>query len=619
MSEPYTLRRSSHGTIQNLGNFVLVIACLYWAQRILMPIALAVLLTFILSSFVSRLQRLGLGRIPAVFLVAVVSFALLGCICWVIAAQLRSLLDEIPQHRSEIAAKLKQLQQAGPTPVSNFVDMVNDIVKKIVVEPPRLSEEKEPQPVVVVHDRLPTLSWVASAFSATVELILIILFMAVLTVFMLAQREDLRHRFFQACGEGQLAVMSRAFDVAAQRISSYLRAQLLLNLAYGLTWSLCLFLLPNGEGARGVPYALFWGVLLAALRFIPYIGSWVALSFPLLLSIALSPINHAWLQPLLLISVFLVLELIVANVVEPLLFGRNAGVSPLALLIAAVFWAWLWGPIGLVLSTPLTVCLIVLGKYVPALNLLHVFFGPDPRPEIETRYYQRLLVHDEDEATEIVQARLKERPPESVYDELVLPALTLAHRDTERGSLEPNDEQFILEATRHVVEEVVGPELKTNKIAPGDNGNTAATDEPTRVLACPARGEADELALKMLDQLLRAENFQIETVSSQVLSSEIVEKVREEQPVLACISALPPGGLAQASYLCKRLRVRFPDLKIIVGRWGQSEDVDKMKDRLYASGATKVVASLLEMRQEILPLRRLKKPQANATIENVSV
>jgi hypothetical protein len=439
-----------------------------------------------------------------------------------------------------------------------------------------------------------------------VEFLLSALFMIILLVFMLAKREELRNRFFLAVGDGRLAVMSRAIDTAAQRISRFLRMQLLVNVCIGLVWSVCLLLMPDGGGGLGVSYAFLWGAVLAVLRFVPYVGTFVALAFPLLLSVTFSPVGHPWLQPLLLVGVFLTLELVTFNVIEPLLFGRNTGVSPLALLIAAVFWAWLWGPIGLVLSTPLTVCLIVFGQYIPQLSLLHVLLGPEPPAETEASYYQRLLVRDEDEAMEIVQAHLAAGRPETVYDELLLPALSLARRDAAQGRLGPRDEQFIAEVTRRIVDGVVGQE-QCPRTAPDSTASAGPVRLDTRLLGWPARGEPDELALHMLGRMLAADDCRMEIMSEDTLTSEVVQRAGEVQPAVACISALPPGGLSQASYLCKRLRQHFPDLKILVGRWGQTEDFEKAKRQLTDAGATKVVASLVEMLQEVLPVLALHK------------
>jgi predicted PurR-regulated permease PerM len=618
MIEPVPSRSNGQQFLQTLAALVLVVASLYWAQKVLIPIALAILFAFVLAPAVIRLQHYGLRRIPAVAVTIMVALAVFAVICWGVAAQLRNLLDEIPRHRAEIDAKLNQLSGVTGGATANLVDTIRDISDKLSVRPAQTVTGREPQPVVLVNDGSSVVTWLASAVGTVLEFVISMFFMIVLLVFMLARREEMRNRFFQAVGRERLVLMSRAVDTAAQRISRYLRMLLLVNFGLGVLWAALLFVIPNGEGGHGVPYPLVWGALLMALRFVPYVGTWVAMIFPVLLSMALSPVGHPWLQALLLTSVFLVLEVLAANVVEPLVFGRNAGVSPVALLVAAVFWSWLWGPVGLVLSTPLTVCLVVLGKYVPQLGALNVLFGSDPPAETGVSYYQRLLVHDEDEATEIVQARLKTHRPAAVFDELILPALILSRRDVEAGLVASADERFVVDVTRGIIDEIVS-DAPIDRRAVGwveVSGNKGAN---VLILGCPARGEFDELALHMLDQLLPEGNYQTDILSPDALTSEVVDKVRRENPILACISSVPPGGLAQASYLCKRLRKKYPALTILVGRWGQTEDVERTRSRLQEAGALKVVTSLAEMCREIVPLLSLKQRDPTSEMTNTDI
>jgi predicted PurR-regulated permease PerM len=617
MAEPFDSRSSGKQFVQTLGGLVLVVASLYWAQRVLVPLALAILLALVLAPAVNRLQRYGLRRIPAVAVTVVVALAVVSCLCWGVAAQLRNLLDEIPRHRAEIDAKLGQLPGDRAGPAAELVDMIRDISDKLRVRPPQTVNGLEPRPVVLVNDGAPLMSWLASAAGTVLEMVVSSFFVIILLVFILARREELRNRFFQAVGRGRLALLSRAVDTAAHRISGYLRTLLMVNFSLGVAWAACLFLMPNGEGGRGVPYPLVWGALLMALRFIPYVGTWVAMIFPVLLSTALSPVGHPWLQPLLLTGVFLLLELAAAYVIEPLVFGHNSGVSPVALLVAAVFWAWLWGPIGLLLSTPLTVCLVVLGKYVPQLSALNILCGSDPATETETSFYQRLLVRDEDEAAEIVHAKLKTETPEAVFDELMLPALLLARRDADAGSLRRDDEQFVTDVTRRLVDQIVSDGLRDHR-AVGHIEAVGELNGRVLMLGCPARGAFDELALHMLDQLLPEGDYRTEILSPEPLTSEVIERVRQVNPAVACISSLPPGGLAQACYLCKRLRQHFPKLKILTGRWGQTENLELTTNRLKEAGALKVVTSLLDMRREILPLLTLTQPERAAESAGVS-
>ena len=256
----------------------------------------------------------------------------------------------------------------------------------------------------------------------------------VLVVFMLIQREELRNRLFQLFGQGRLIYTTRAFEEAARSLSRFLLMQLVINAGYGLTLGLGLYLI-------GVPYPLLWGILSATLRFVPYVGTWVAIGLILLFSVAVTP---TWTLPLLLLAFVVVLELSTAYIVEPLFFGHSTGVSPIALVAAAAFWTWFWGPIGLILATPLTACLVVLGRYVPRLEFLGVLLGATSAMDPEFTYYQRLLARDQDEATDVVNAYLRAHRPETVYDAVLVPALVLAKHDRNSGELSPDDESFIL-------------------------------------------------------------------------------------------------------------------------------------------------------------------------------
>jgi hypothetical protein len=307
-------------------------------------------------------------------------------------------------------------------------------------------------------------------------------------------------------------------------------------------------------------------------------------ALPVALSLAVFP---SWTQPLLVIALFVVLEPLIFLVVEPLLYGQSAGVSQVALLVAIAFWTWLWGPVGLVLATPLTVCLVVLGKYVPALEFISVLMDDEPALQTDVSYYQRLLAADEAEASEIVQTYLRSNPPDTVYDAVLLAGLAHARRDREHHRLTDEDEQVVLRVTGGILEE-----LRAERGVP-------ASTPPAVILGCPARDELDELALAMLGDLVTSIPCEMQVTPAGMLSSEIVTLVAEQRPRVACIGFLPPGGLAQARYLCKRLRARFPDLRIVVGRWGATPGIDEARPLLLRDGADVVASTLLETREQL--------------------
>jgi CheY-like chemotaxis protein len=377
-------------------------------------------------------------------------------------------------------------------------------------------------------------------------------------------------------------------DEAGARISRYLLMQAILNGSFGLAVGLGLFLI-------GVPYAVTWGSLAAALRFIPYLGAFVALLLPLAISLAVFP---GWLQPALVVGLFLVLELITGSVLEPWLYGQSAGVSQVALLIALTFWAWLWGPVGLLMATPLTVCLIVLGKHLPALGFLVVLMGDRPVIEAKARYYQRLLARDQGEASDIVEAYVNTDGRESVYDTVLLPALYYAKQDRDRGLLTEGDAQFVGQATREILDVLAHDAPAPSERDTGDLSVSGA-DTRVRIAGCPARDEADALALEMLRHVLDPARYRIEVSGTGMLTSEVVAWVDRHRPALLCIGSVAPGGLSQARHLCKRLRSQCPELKIVVGRWGLHDERDTDRQQLLAAGADHVETTVLDTQRAL--------------------
>ena len=278
----------------------------------------------------------------------------------------------------------------------------------------------------------------------------------------------------------------------------------------------------------------------AVLRYVPYIGIWIAALPPILLSLAMFA---GWAHPLLVIGLFLTVELFASNVAEPRLYGRSIGVSEVALLVAAAFWTFLWGPIGLILSSPLTVCLVVLGKYVPPLKFLDVLLGDEPPLDAHVTFYQRLLARDQDEATQLVLAQAKASPPEQIYDDFLIPALNYAKRDREGDDLTESDEQFILQAIREILEDLGERReaaTQANEAIPPEDQPNASSPIRLRVLACPARDEADRLALKMLRQLLDPAKWVVEVAAVETLTADLVTQVAEKAPALVCIGACRP-------------------------------------------------------------------------------
>jgi predicted PurR-regulated permease PerM len=562
----------------------LVVAALYWLQGVLIPVALAVLLTFLLSPVVGTLQRRGLGRVPAVLVTVLLTLSLLGGVGWVLTRQLVTLADELPRYSLNIQHRIADLRGASKGgSVEKVQKTVEDVVGEIQkTDKPGVTRQKpvavalEP-PSILVH--LPTLlQALASAVVVTA-----------LMIFMLLERRELRDRVILLIGYRRMTATTRALDEAGARISRYLLMQSIINGSFGVAVGLGLFLI-------GVPYAVIWGFLTAALRFIPYVGSSVAAVLALALSLAVFP---GWLQPALVVGLFLVLDLAIM-MIEPWLYGQSAGVSQVALLIAVIFWTWLWGPVGLLLATPLTVCLIVLGKHLPGLGFIVVLMGDRPVIEAKARYYQRLLARDQDEAADIVEACVSADGRESVYDAVLLPALYYAKQDRDRGLLTEGDAQFVGQATREILDvlahDAPAPsDRDTGDLSVSDHGN----DTRVWIVGCPARDEADALALEMVRHRLDPARYRFEMIGASMLTAEVVAWVDLHRPALLCIGAVAPGGLSQARHLCKRLRSQCPELKIVVGRWGLHDEKDADRQQLLAAGADHVETTVLDTQRAL--------------------
>ncbi|HTK73677.1 MAG TPA: AI-2E family transporter [Gemmataceae bacterium] len=585
---------------------VLVITCLYWAQAIFIPVAMAIFLTFLLSPPVTALQRRGLGRTPAVVVVVLTTALVLGGVGWLVTSQVSNLVGSLPQYSDVIRRKANQIRDWAS---SGVIGEVQHLTQKVAEEVKQDAKDKNqaktderpserstatsteasrPEPVrgVVLEPATSSLWSLPETIRPFAEGLGQTGLVAVLAIFMLIKREDLRNRLIRLVGHGRITTTTKAVDDAGRRISRFLVVQLVINSIWGTLFALGLL-------ALGVPYAALWGFLAALLRYIPYVGIWFAMLMPVMLAVAIS---DGWGQPLGVLGLVAGLEVVSYNFVEPLLFGQAIGVSEVALLIAAAFWAWLWGPVGLVLSGPLTVCLVVAGEYVPWLHFIAVALGDAPALEPRVAFYQRLLAHDQDEATDVVESYANDHPPEAVYDDLLVNSLNLLKRDRWDDELTAEDERFILatvvEAADHVAASHAWPE---------DN---SPSDRRGKLLSCPAEDAADEAALQLLAGALDERHWQVDIAPANLLAAELTTRIEQAEPDVLCIVALPPGGLAHARYLCKRLRMRFPDLKIVVGRWGLLADsVESNRRALTAAGADEVTTSLAETRRWLLEWR----------------
>jgi len=514
-----------------------MVLLLYFAKPFIVPLVVAALVTFILSPLVDFAQRLRLGRVPAVLLVVLLSLLAATCITYVLGNELVRLAVELPTHRAEIEAKLSGLRGIGSGGLTGLFDMVRD-----------LGGSPPPGTTVTLATGGGAIDRVLGVMGELVVVLASCFVVLLLVIFMLTKREDLRNRALGLLGYGHLTGATRATVEGARRLSRLLLAQLSVNLGLGAVFGLGLAIL-------GVPYWFVWGFAAAVLRFIPYVGVLIAAAAPALLAVATSP---GWALPAGVVGLMVVLEIMTANVIEPLLFSRHTGVSPLALLVAAAFWTWLWGPVGLVLSTPLTLCLVVLGQHAPRFGFLAMLLGDLPALPAHASSYQRLLAVDEREAQARAAVHAREHGNAAVFDDVLLPALKHVRRDREREWVEAKDEAFVFDATARAlltVAEVPSVGLPTR-------AGLGESDAVPRVLplglALPAHHRSEEVALAMIARLCAPNVARVEVCSSRAMPAGIDAQITRERPALLVIGVLPPGGLAPALFLCGRIAHASP-------------------------------------------------------------
>ncbi len=578
--------------------FVLIIAlaALYFAKEILIPLSLAALIAFLLTPAVTRFEKWRLPRVVGVILVMVLSLSLVAGLGWIAVNQLVDVLNQLPNYKANIHAKFEALRGPGKGSLAKASESVKELGKELSGEPeqsptgqpaktarapkdaPLLPSLERPVPVRVVESQpsaLQSLGGVLGPLLAPIGTAVIVL---VFSIVMLIKREDLRDRLIRLIGQTQLNLATEAFDDATTRISRYLRLQFVINTTFGGLIALGLYFI-------GVPNALLWGVLAGVLRFLPYIGAIVGASVPLVLSLALF---NSWHQPLMCLGLFLIVEPTVAYLIEPALYGAHTGISSLAILVSAAVWTALWGPIGLVLSTPLTVCLVVMGRHVPQLKFLHILLGDEPVLTPAAQFYQRLLAMNQLEARAVIETFLKDRPVIQLYDEVVIPALSMAEEDRHKGALDDTRERFLVQSIEEFVAE------RADEIeAPPRRG--------TRVVCLAGSDKADEITAAMLGQVL--EGLGYAAVSFPVLDSpaEFLKTLSCQPNDILCISAVPPFALMRARSLSKELRTRFPELRILLGLWGFAGAGAKSDQRLENAFAVEVVTTLAQAVERISP------------------
>lgn len=572
---------------------VLVVFVLYWAQAVFVPIALAILLTFVLTPPVTWLQR-WVGRVAAVLIVAIVVFATLALATYGLGRQLSTVVNDLPAYRVNIRQKIADIRGAQKDGSVQKFQRTLDEIKQDLARAQGERAAAEPRPMVVVPAKDSSWWGLPAMVAPLLDPLATAALVIALTIFMLLERAELRARLMRLVGHGRVAQTTKALDEAATRVSRQLLTQTAINLTYGTGLAIGLTLI-------GVPYPLLWATLAAMLRFIPYIGTSIGALMPILLSLAAMP---GWVRPMLVVALFVGLELFTYLVLETVLYAGAAGISQVGLLISVAFWTWLWGPLGLLMAVPLTVCLVVLGKHVAGLEVLSTLMADEPGLPTDQIYYQRLLAHDQSEAWELIEQYLKEHEdaPETVYDALLLPAMNYAERDRYGDRLTPDMERDVVEGTRELLADVSAA-LAT---ARPRSGLRDRESPPLRVFGYATNEGADALSLKMLEQLVeyQAETTAIvwEMSTARMLSTEVLDSARQHSVRAIVIADLPPSPASKTRYLVRKLRAALPDIPILVGRWAPTDVADENAQALLDAGATHVATTLADTAAQLRQL-----------------
>ncbi len=604
---------------------IVVVAALYYGRDVLIPITLAVLLSFLLSPLVELLRRARLGRIPSVILAVVLALGVILALGTAIGTQVAELAKDLPQYQTTIEQKITSLRDNTARKLSGIIGSFHHQLGPGAqpAAAPRTPSaggtqpQENPVPVVVTQPSPSALQIGEKVLSPILNPIATAGIILIVTIFALLQKEDLRDRAIRLLGASDLERTTVAMNDAGRRLGRYFLTQLGLNTSFGVIIAVGLYFI-------GLPNPVLWGILGALLRFIPYIGSWIAAALPIVLAAAVAP---GWSMVIWTAVLYAATELSMGQVVEPLVYGHSTGLSPLAVVVAAIFWTWIWGPIGLIISTPLTLCLVLLGRYSEHLEFFDVLLGDRPALTLAESFYQRMLAGDPDEAEEQAERYLKDRPLSSYYDEVALQGLQLAASDFLRGALPPAKLERLEEATKELVRELgayaeppparadadspeLRPEAEGQARARGAAETGGAIDKDrlapewqgeAPVLCIAGRGPLDEAAAAMLAQLLGGRGLGARVVPHEAVSRARIASLDVRGVAMLCLAYVDiSGNPAHLRYLLRRLRERLPGARLLVGLWPAQDPILRDHALRQAVGADDYVSTLEEAVQACL-------------------
>ncbi|TWU58263.1 AI-2E family transporter [Rubripirellula reticaptiva] len=615
---------------------ILAVTAMYFARDVFIPLSLGLLLSFLLSPIVNRLQRLGVPNVMAVVATAALAFVLLAGGFTLIGRELTTLVGDLPKHKGELVAKARSL--GGMTTgvggsLGELADEVSEAIeesaepqKEATVEPtfwnkmlPKMGSEgkevphdgtsaKSPLYVQQVQDDLPLASWATTAGTvlsplATAGLV------SVFALFMLIHREDLRDRIIAVVSNGNYVTTTEALDEAAGRISRYLIAQTIVNTSYGFVLTVGLTVIGGTMTESGsFPNAILWGVLATCLRFVPYIGPTAAAIFPLAIALSVFP---GYSIAVAVFALIITMELVSNNVLEPWLYGASTGISAVAVILAAVFWGWLWGPVGLLLSTPLTVCLVVLGRYVPRFKVLSTLLGEQVEIKASMRFYQRLLANDEHRAREMLLEHVDENDLDSACDEILIPSLKRIRLDHDEEHLTDADTNRLFALVGGLISKLKEHTDPTNEQAGAESELLCESKDTATVIGCVSHHFSESLVLNLL-RLSGADHFQLDTVDDDTLPEEVGREILRRNPAAVVIVVLPRGGFAQARYLCRSIRGEGYTGPVIISCLGKFKNFDKLFVKFRKVGATSMTTSHSQTRSKIESILKRRDPVAAA-------
>ena len=555
-----------NGAWLSLLAVVLVTVLLWAAKAILLPLALGIVLAFMLSPLVRMFDRLRLPRFVGVALTMMLALGSVGGFGYVIADQFADLSTQVTRYSSQMRQKAAALRLGNNAAFRQFTRTVDRVTEQL---DGRASEVRSAQPVRMVSQLSPVQRLRESA-TGIFEPLASAVIVLVLVAFMLGQREDLRDRLIRLSGADNVIVTTRLLDEATLRVSRYLVAQMLVNLCLGT-------LVAAGLYWIGVPYAAMWGGLSALLRFVPYVGTMLSALLPASLAFAIFP---GWTETLQTLAMFLFLDVTTGYFVEPLLFGRRTGVSSFALLVSALFWIWVWGPVGLLLATPLTVCIAVLGRHVPSLRFLAILFADEPALQPHVRYYQRLLAHDIVEARGLVMRMVNDLGAVGTMDEMLIPALRLAEKHRLREEISREDIDFIVASTADVVAQIRERQIK---VPAGDKS----------VLMMSTSHPCDRIVFDMLAMAMEGGGFNVAMVADTEDPVEAAMRVVGERPDRTCIVAVSSNRGAEARSHCRRIRATLPEARLLVLQpLPDVAETGRSVSRMKEAGADRVAITL---------------------------